>query len=164
MFYRLSAFTLEIPPLHKRQEDIWELTQIFLLKYNQKYKKKKVIKEKGLRSLQNHSFSGNVRELDNIIKEAVVICDDRVLDGFLSERILKSYLEVQKTILPDKVEFPFNFQKEIYNYEKKLLLKAVRKCRTKSELAQSLGLTQPTAFRKLKKHGISLKRGIVRAQ
>ncbi|WP_457551967.1 sigma-54 interaction domain-containing protein [Desulfobacula sp.] len=157
LFYRLNTFTLEIPPLRKRQEDIWELTQVFLSKYNQKYKKKKVIKEKGLRILQNHSFPGNVRELDNIIKEAVVISDNQALDGFLSERILRSYFEVQKTSFP--VESLFNFQKKIDNYEKKLLLKAARKCRTKSELAQSLGLTQPTAFRKLKKHNISLKRG-----
>jgi DNA-binding NtrC family response regulator len=79
LFHRLNTFTIGIPALRERPEDIFTLTHNYLASFNRKYKKKNVIQAKGMTALQNYPFPGNVRELVNIIREAVVMCDNHAI-------------------------------------------------------------------------------------
>jgi transcriptional regulator with PAS, ATPase and Fis domain len=106
-----------------------------------------------LEKLQNYAFPGNVRELKNLIKRAVVMGESEMLDGFL-----KRSLELVNT--SGKPEsFPGagrpRLSDDVNAYEKELLKRAVRQCRTTRELSSALGISQPTAVRKMKKYKLS---------
>jgi PAS domain S-box-containing protein len=80
LFYRLNVYPITVPPLRDRAEDIPLLVEFFLPRISAKVGK--VIEEVPaavLRSLQAYSWPGNVRQLQNILEEAVVLSEDRVL-------------------------------------------------------------------------------------
>ena len=153
LLHRLNTFTLSIPPLRNRPEDILELVRIYLKKYNKKYNRRTKIGYKAFDSLQTYAFPGNVRELINIIKQAIVMCDGRSLDDYLVNvlnRIGPAKLKVspmkEHTTLADK----------IWAVENEMLMQASLKCRTTREAAKFLGISQPSVVRKFKNHGISI--------
>lgn len=74
LYYRLNVFTIAIPPLRERQEDIRLLAEHFIRLYaEQMNKPTKYIGKRALKALENYSFPGNVRELENLIERAIVI-------------------------------------------------------------------------------------------
>ena len=153
LFHRLNTFTIKVPPLRDRREDIFALTQTYLSTFNRKYKKKNVIHAEGLTALQNHPFPGNVRELVNIIQEAVVMCDNQAIDRFITAKLQNTNSEPNDA---ENSSEPFSLEEQINRYENQLLLRSAKNCSTTLELAKALKISQATAFRKLKKHGLSL--------
>ena len=93
LYYRLNVFPIAVPPLRERPEDIFELANSFLRHYNRKYKQKKKLNPLALSLLQSYSFAGNVRELKNIIKKAVVMSEGDVIDTVILSSIGKEVLE-----------------------------------------------------------------------
>src|SRR5208337_5234848 len=85
LYYRLNTFTIRIPPLRERSEDIFELVRHSLDKYNRSLGVKKKISPAALDYLLSYSFPGNVRELKSMIKRAVFLSDKDVLDESLVE-------------------------------------------------------------------------------
>jgi PAS domain S-box-containing protein len=154
LFHRLNTFTIKIPPLRERQEDIFALTHMYLSVFNCKYKKKNVILTEGMTALQNYPFPGNVRELVNILREAVVMCDNPAIDHFVIKKLQNGQSELQDIYKASSS--PFSLQGQLNNFERQILRSAAQNCSTTSELAQALKISQPTAFRKLKKHGLTL--------
>jgi PAS domain S-box-containing protein len=76
LYYRLSVFPVEIPPLRERKEDIPTLVEYFIDRYSRKAGKKMGTIEKGtLELLKSYSWPGNIRELQNVIERSVVICE-----------------------------------------------------------------------------------------
>ncbi len=97
LFYRLTVVEIEVPPLRKRKEDISMLTEKFLFKYGVEYKDRFVkINPKALDVLIRYDWPGNIRELENVIQRAVIMCD-RVV-------------EVQH--LPEGLKYNVNFSEE----------------------------------------------------
>ncbi len=68
LYYRLNTFSIDIPPLRQRPEDIFELSRHFLARFNAEYGTDKKIGATALGWLQGHPFPGKVRELKNLIK------------------------------------------------------------------------------------------------
>jgi len=92
LFYRLSVFPIELPPLRQRKEDIPDLVKHFINKYASRIGKKAPgITDQALNHLLNYHFPGNIRELENEIERMVTLCDEgQPLDiDLLSTRILK---------------------------------------------------------------------------
>lgn len=147
LLYRLNTFTIRIPPLRERAEDIFELTHHFLHKYNRAYNMKKRISQQALESLQTHAFPGNVRELKSIIKRAVFLSDKDTLDESLMETSGTRRERVESG--PNRA----GLSEAVNDAEREALEEAVSLCRTTRELARYLGVSQPTAVRKLKKYG-----------
>ena len=81
LYFRLSTFTLHLPPLRERQEDIPRLARFFLADFAQKYAKKRVqdISPEAEQILSSHGWSGNIRELRNIIERCVVLESTEVI-------------------------------------------------------------------------------------
>jgi len=80
LFYRLNVFPIHVPPLRDRVEDIPLLVQYFVEQYAKKAGKKiKNIKKKTLELLQAYDWPGNIRELQNVIERAVILCDGDTL-------------------------------------------------------------------------------------
>jgi two-component system NtrC family response regulator len=83
LFYRLNVVRLEIPPLQQRSEDIPMLAEHFARLFNPRVR----LSPAALRLLQNYSWPGNIRELANVMRRAVVMCpDDTVLPIHLNNR------------------------------------------------------------------------------
>lgn len=157
LFHRLNTFNLFIPPLRERPEDILELVRIYLKKFNKQYSRRTHIGHRGFEMLQTHTFPGNVRELVNIIKQAVVMSEKRFLDDYIihfsgtgSRKSMQSVDEI-----PEKT---FSLPEKIDAVEKQMLSQAVEVCRTTRQAADFLGISQPSVVRKFKKHGIGIEK------
>jgi formate hydrogenlyase transcriptional activator len=86
LFYRLSVFPIELPPLRERPEDIRLLVHHFALDYAGRMQKPiTAISEEFIGALAGHSWPGNVRELQNFIERSVVLSTGAVLNGSLPE-------------------------------------------------------------------------------
>lgn len=76
LFYRLNVFPLQIPPLRERREDIPLLAEYFMNKYSAELKSgRKKLSAEALRTLEAYQWKGNVRELENTIERALILCD-----------------------------------------------------------------------------------------
>src|SRR5713226_9334922 len=84
LFYRLSVFPIELPPLRDRPEDIRLLVHHFAMDYAARmHKPLNAISEEFMRTLVGHSWPGNVRELQNFIERSVILSTGAVLSGSL---------------------------------------------------------------------------------
>ncbi len=154
LYYRLNTFTLRIPPLRERPEDVFELVNSYLGKYNKAYGVKKYLRSEGFEMLQHYTFPGNVRELKSLIKKAVVMCEERCLDTFVARNLrtgaavhpAKGQTSAGTRSLPDRLDA----------LERDLLENALKRCRTTRQLASSLNISQSTVVRKLRRHGLRI--------
>jgi two-component system response regulator AtoC len=80
LFYRLNEVTINLPLLRERREDIPLLIEHFLQKYNTLYNKKyRPLSSQTIELLQEHDWPGNVRQLENLIKQVVVREDEEII-------------------------------------------------------------------------------------
>jgi len=80
LFYRLNVFPIEIPPLRERREDIPMLVEYFIDRYASKAGKKiRSINKPSLQLLRSYFWPGNIRELQNVIERAVIVCESESL-------------------------------------------------------------------------------------
>lgn len=79
LYYRLNVARFRLPPLRERKEDIPLLFEFFLNKYNQKLGRRTVLAEGVIERVQAHSFPGNVRELENMVEQAVALASGGVI-------------------------------------------------------------------------------------
>jgi formate hydrogenlyase transcriptional activator len=81
LYYRLNVFPLEVPPLRERREDISQLAMFFLSRYARNLGKKiDGISTATTNKLTNYSWPGNIRELQNVIERALILCNGPVLE------------------------------------------------------------------------------------
>ena len=91
LFYRLSVFPIELPPLRERPEDIRLLVHHFAMDFaDRMHKPITGISEKFIDALTRHPWPGNVRELQNFIERSVILSNGAVLNGSLPELTSKS--------------------------------------------------------------------------
>jgi PAS domain S-box-containing protein len=158
LFHRLNTFTLSIPPLRERPEDILELARICLKQYNKKYRRRTHIGYRSLHALKMYSFPGNVRELINLIKQAVAMCDRRQLDDYLirltESQTVSAACESLKTAGAGT-----GLVQTLEAVEHDMLRQAADQCRTTRQAAEFLGISQPTVVRKFKKYGVRIRTG-----
>lgn len=160
LLHRLNTFTLSIPPLRNRPEDILDLVGINLKKYNKKYNRRAYIDHKGFECLKKYDFPGNVRELINIIKEAVVMCDKRYLDDYIINSLASAsdktgHPPYQEAYEPD-TEKEQTLPEQLNQLERHILEQAALKYDTTRQAAKFLGVSQPSVVRKFKKHRLTI--------
>jgi two-component system NtrC family response regulator len=153
LYYRLNVIAVPLPPLRDRREDIPLLIDYFLKKYSKVNQKSISDISKEARSLLlRHSYPGNVRELENLIERAVVLCRGEVIttqDLPFHLREGKSEIEFRKKekSLPDSLE----------EIEKGLILKALDQHQgIQTRAAESLGISERVLRYKIKKYGIRI--------
>ncbi|MFZ7942643.1 sigma-54 interaction domain-containing protein [Neobacillus sp. 19] len=147
LYYRINVVPIQIPSLRDRKEDIEKLAFHFLHVFNQKYRKHIALNPLQLKQLLEYSWPGNVRELENTIERFVVVEKAIIFDEKENSSSQLIPLETGGKQLPNLLEF-------IETVEKELLLKAMSRCNTTREMANSLGVNQSTIVRKLQKHGL----------
>ena len=148
LFYRLETFSLRVPPLRERGEDIERLANYFLQQL-QKNSDKTVrsISPAALEQLYSYRFPGNVRELQNAIERAFTFSrDDKIAVEDLPQRILDSEHE------PD-VEYGTEWP-TLDEYQNQYIRKVLTHAEgNKSKAAEILGVTRRTLYRWLEQHG-----------
>src|SRR3989449_788777 len=81
LFYRLNVFPMEVPPLRERRSDIPQLAMFFLARFSKRFGKSvDVVSDAAMDRLINYPWPGNVRDLQNVIERAVVLCEGPVLE------------------------------------------------------------------------------------
>jgi DNA-binding NtrC family response regulator len=81
LYYRLNIISIELPPLRKRGDDIFLLTEFFLAKYVRDLNKSPMkFSPRAMKVLKSYGWPGNVRELQNLIHRLVIMADDDVID------------------------------------------------------------------------------------
>ncbi len=75
LYYRVNVVEIRVPPLRERKEEIPALASWFLEKFNAQYGRQKQLSPETMTHLQQHSWSGNVRELENVVRRLVVLTD-----------------------------------------------------------------------------------------
>lgn len=92
LYFRLSVFPIKLPPLRQRGSDLNTLIEHFVARFAGQYHKQIVgVAPKALELLMHYEYPGNVRELQNVIERAVLLCEDcgAVLPEHLSDQILQ---------------------------------------------------------------------------
>ena len=80
LFFRLSVFPIDIPPLRRRRADIPLLADVFLERFARELGRRGLrLSDEARRALVDHSWPGNVRELQNTLERAVILCDDALI-------------------------------------------------------------------------------------
>lgn len=143
LYFRLNMVNIFVPPLHKRKEDIPLLIQHFLRKINDKFNKTLTIEEEAIVFLQEYSFPGNVRELKNIVYNAVLFCQEDVIEIGEVCKYLNPNLKVGSKKLPN------NRGADLDN---DLVLKILKKNNGNiSKTARQIGYSREGLSRKIKK-------------
>ncbi len=153
LFYRLNIFTIRIPALRERPEDIFELINFFLQKYNKQYHQKRRIVPEAYALLQTYSFPGNIRELNNIIQKVVVMSENEDVDEQMLKRIERKIAASNYTDFHSKKDA--RIKDQLTSLEKEILRTTMSQFKSTREMAKHLGTSQPTIVRKMKKYGFS---------
>jgi len=153
LFYRLSVFPINIPPLRDRREDIPELAAYFVKKYCAEMKKpNKSISTEAMSLLDKYHWPGNVRELENTIERAIILCEGK--------KILPEHLAIRIST-PNEIRLREGAGlKEVGQYaqaeaERGLIVRVLNQVRgNKRKAAQALKIDYTTLFEKIKKYSI----------
>lgn len=151
LYYRLSVFPLYNPPLRERPEDIPLLVRHFMKQFARKNGKQiNNIKARDLKRLKQYDFPGNIRELMNIVEQAVVLTPNSTLDLSYWRPVIK---EGQANPLEDGKGFP-----DLEEVQRQHILHALEKTQWRvtgpQGAAKLLGMKGQTLFSKMKKLGI----------
>ena len=135
---------ISLPSLAERKEDIPLLIKHFISMYNiLKSKNITGMTDEAINILMNHDFPGNVRELENIIEHAFILCKEH----YIQERHLPHYL-LKSDFTPDK-------ETTIKKMERELIINVLKKHNwNRKETAITLGIDKSTLWRKMKYYSI----------
>lgn len=152
LYYRINGISITIPPLRERKEDVSILASIFLSESNSKYNKKKRLSKKVLDIFNNYSWPGNVRELKSLVERLCLVSEKDLitiddLPDYLQECNGKHDKWVKRITNED-----LPLRKIIELVEGEVIKAAYIKYKTSYRVGEALGISQPSAYRKLKKY------------
>jgi PAS domain S-box-containing protein len=147
LFYRIHVMPLTLPPLRERTDDIPLLLEHFIAHFNTIQRRTiETIASDAMSILLSHSYPGNIRELENIIQHAFVLCQSSIIE----RKHLPQYLlnPISNVISARADEDDFDV------IEKRRILKALERNRfVRVRAAKELGMHVATLWRKMKKYG-----------
>lgn len=143
LYYRLNVIPLELPPLRERKEDILILARHFAFKHAERNRRPpKEITPTALEILANWTWSGNVRELQNVLERAVVLCRGENIDVQDLPVNMQNYI-------PSTDAFHFRVGTSLKDVEKRLIQATLQSVDgDKNKAAKILGITARTLYRR----------------
>ena len=147
LFYRLSVFVLELPPLRERIEDLPLLVAHFIRQANQDHKRKvEGVGAESLQALKRHHWPGNVRELRNTIEHAVIVSKQRTIS---LDDLPSQYRSPNGKV--EHVTFPVGSRLD--DVERELISRTIElTAGNKTQAARMLGLGVRTLYRRLERY------------
>ncbi len=155
LYYRLNVFPITIPPLRERKEDIPLLVDYFIKKYSAEMKiPEKEMTEAAIKMLLQAEWKGNVRELENTIERALILCEgNRIGPEHIVISPLKPDREIETIPLDGSLEEVA--RSAIRIAETKRIRKALLETKgNKSRAAEILNVSYKTLLTKIKEYGI----------
>jgi transcriptional regulator with GAF, ATPase, and Fis domain len=165
LFFRLNVIPVNLPPLRERKGDIPLLIVHFLGKFSEEVGKDvRGLAPDALTLLQEYSFPGNVRELENIIERAVVLCEGNIITrADLELRSAEDERYAERGLIPQSLEELKETKKQIReqaveSIEKAFVINALKKNNWNiTQAAEETGMLRPNFHALLKKLGISVR-------
>ncbi|HEY9593431.1 MAG TPA: sigma 54-interacting transcriptional regulator, partial [Spirochaetia bacterium] len=149
LYYRLSTVTLKLPPLRERTRDIPALARLFVEEANLAYGRSvREIPERVMKSLMTHPWPGNIRQLKNVIANAVILSDGEEISG----------LELGDTRGPEEdVSIDKDLPTTVRHYATAIEKKIIRSVLDQnggniSRTAARLGISRKTLYDKIRRH------------
>jgi transcriptional regulator with PAS, ATPase and Fis domain len=151
LYYRLNVVGINIPPLKERIDDIPELVEHFIKVYNAQLAKQiDGIDKQVLQYFMEYDWKGNVRELENTIERAMILCDGDTLT-------LEQFPHMVAESGPSQ-QLNGDLKSSVRKFEQDTILKALEMAgHDKSKAAQALGMSLSSLYRKISELGISVK-------
>jgi two-component system, NtrC family, response regulator HydG len=154
LYHRLNEFSIHVPPLRERKEDIVIFLKFFLEKANAELDRNiKAIPAPVMESFLHYSWPGNIREIKNVIRRAVLLSkgDELQMDAMPNEIVRFESMESLITV-PDNDDLKSQTEKT----EKEIILMTLQKARfNKSKAAKLLNIDRKTLYNKIRLYGIS---------
>jgi Nif-specific regulatory protein len=149
LYYRLNVFSIYLPPLRERKSDILLLAEHFLEKYEAEHNKRiRRISTPAIDMLMAYHFPGNVRELENAVERAVLVCDANVIHGHHLPPTLQT-AEVSNTVTN------LTLASAVQAFERDLIQDTLKSTKGNvAKAAKQLDSTERILGYKIKKYGI----------
>jgi DNA-binding NtrC family response regulator len=157
LYYRLNVVTINLPALRNREEDIPELVRHFIVKYNADTGKKiEGVSPEGMAMLQSYPWPGNIRELENCMERAIILCQGRMI---LPQHLLFSE---EIPVVPSSTEPVAAFgepddgeAKTLREVEKAHIDRTLKQCGyNQTKAAAALGIDRKTLRNKVRDFGL----------
>jgi two-component system NtrC family response regulator len=145
LYYRLGVVTIILPPLREREEDILVLAMALLQRYSDENKKKITgFTKPAIRAIETHNWPGNIRELENRIKRAVIMAE--------GSKIAPEDLEL---VSPFKKYEGHGLREARESLERDFIERAIARNKGNiTQVASELGLSRPTLYELMEKLGM----------
>jgi DNA-binding NtrC family response regulator len=144
LLYRINTIQIELPPLRDRKNDVFELAELFLTKYQKKYRKNNSLSQAALNALRKYNWPGNIRELDHTIEKAIILCNNNLIepdDLFLNKKSSKI--------------FKSSSIKTLDEIEKQAILNSLENHNWNiTEAAKELSISRQSIYNKMKKYDL----------
>lgn len=148
LFYRINIFTLVIPPLRERREEIKILVEHYLKEFSQEYNKEIVeVEPNAMKKLLDHKWYGNVRELQNVMERAVALN----YTGRIIEQDIRLNKVTDTKILNDST----SLKETLETIEKEIIVAALAENKGIRKTAKALGTTHTLLINRIKKYNIN---------
>ena len=145
LYYRINTMEIILPPLRERKEDKIPLAQFLLHKMINKYDRNEIVFQVAvLNNIEKHAWNGNIREMENKIERAVILCENN--------SISISDLDLNEITLYDDNNDDLQLSDIEKNTIEKVLLKYNQNI---SKSAEELGLSRASLYRRMEKYRIS---------
>lgn len=152
LYYRLNVARFVLPPLRQRKEDIPALFEFFLDKYNRKMNKRARPAEGAVEALMSYDFPGNIRELENMVEQAVAFSEDRPITA---DDILPATPSAPHAASTGKT-----LATAVDSAERQAIESALRECEgSREKAADLLGVSATTLWRKMTRLNITYPHG-----
>ena len=147
LYYRINTMHLHLPALRERTDEIAQLAEMFVAKYAERYRRNvSGLTQEAVEILKGHVWSGNIRELQNCIEKAVILCDGEVLTAADIE-LPQGRVGLHGTVMSGN--------ETLEETEEKAIRAAMARFGGNlSMVAKSLEISRPTLYAKLKKYNI----------
>ncbi|MGA9177318.1 MAG: sigma 54-interacting transcriptional regulator [Desulfobacterales bacterium] len=155
LYYRINIVTLFLPPLRERKEDIPLLLEHFLRRLNSmRGKEIQGISPKAMNILMSYDFPGNIRELENIVEYATVVCKNRLIRRVHLPETLQQKIGQRKILASEKIT---ESEPSLEAVEKDIIYRTLRKNNWSRKLtAAQMGIHPTTLWRKMKRLNLEI--------
>lgn len=157
LYYRLNVVPVALPPLRERREEIPALTEYFCQAFSKKYGRTTHFTQEALVLMQEYSWPGNIRELENLVERMVILCYPHTVTGD----------DVAGVLFPQGTmgcPAQGTLKEQVQAFERQLILKTLRSAGSMRKAAQMLGVDHSTIVKKCRQYGLSVERSDVTSE
>lgn len=156
LYYRLSVLSFQLPPLRHRPEDISPLVRSLVARYGTKFGKKLyAVSPEALRMLEAYSWPGNIRQLENVVQQAVLTASGSELKPHHLPPMIHAEIEAPVARSSPQFGIAGTLRQSRESIERANILRALEQVGySRTRAAQLLGVSRVTLYKKMKKYGL----------